>query len=292
MDPHEDEDESSEDEDYNPEEVEDTKSRKRPRDDVKIEKGRNPLMKDTAEATAEEEEEEEKEKEDPQKKAKIDSLWNQLNAGSSSKAAKGGFSLAALCKPASKKKKVDDQSWMRSLGALGGARSSSKDDLRNAAKAALGTASKTLMVSTNSVGSIRAAGKGQTLGSDKGKIVAEENGKLVVTETRNFSGQQIAVTRTIAADSKEARKIKSTSGAGGIDAVLQQIEGKKKMNVLDKTKVDWGEYKSEQDVHVQEDLEKHKKSGDTLLEKKDFLQRADLKQYEIERDSRNAARKR
>ena len=129
------------------------------------------------------------------------------------------------------------------------------------------------------------------MGSDKGKIVAEDNGKLVVTETQHFSGQKIAVTRTIAADSKEAKKLKSASAVSGIDAVLQQIEGKKKMNVLDKTKVDWGEYKAGQDVDVQEDLEKYKRSGDTHLEKKDFLERTDFKQYEIERDARLAARR-
>jgi hypothetical protein len=61
------------------------------------------------------------------------------------------------------------------------------------------------------------------------------------------------------------------------------------VNVLDKSKMDWGEYKAEQTVDVQDDLQQHKKSGATHLEQKDFLAAADVRQYEIERDQRLAA---
>jgi hypothetical protein len=61
------------------------------------------------------------------------------------------------------------------------------------------------------------------------------------------------------------------------------------INVLDKTKMDWGEYKADQTVDVQVDLEQHKKSGATHLEQADFLARADVRQYEIERDQRLAS---
>ena len=37
------------------------------------------------------------------------------------------------------------------------------------------------------------------------------------------------------------------------------------------------------------DLEQHKKSGATHLEQADFLARADVRQYEIERDQRLAS---
>lgn len=39
-------------------------------------------------------------------------------------------------------------------------------------------------------------------------------------------------------------------------------------------------------VQVEEELEGYKKSGDKYLDKVDFLQRAELRQYEQERDQR------
>ena len=52
------------------------------------------------------------------------------------------------------------------------------------------------------------------------------------------------------------------------------------------TTVDWREVK-EGDADMEEDLEKHKK-GKTYLEEQDFLKRAELREYEIERDARLA----
>lgn len=185
-------------------------------------------------------------------------------------------------------------------------------------------------------------------------MLKEENGKLLVTESRDFAGKAMTVTRTLAADSKEAKALQrkaASSSAVGIDAVLQQIEKRRRVrslpptrhrlgspqasqkfdpkriasewssaldvawfvaacraesastwltrtlqpspstqiNVLDKTKMDWGEYKADQTVDVQADLEQHKKSGATHLEQADFLARADVRQYEIERDQRLAS---
>ena len=56
---------------------------------------------------------------------------------------------------------------------------------------------------------------------------------------------------------------------------------------MKKSKMDWGDAKA-QDTTIEDDLNTHLKSGDTHLEKQDFLQRADVRQYEIERDARLA----
>lgn len=40
------------------------------------------------------------------------------------------------------------------------------------------------------------------------------------------------------------------------------------------------------DIQVDEELEGYKKSGDKYLDKVDFLKRAELRQYEQERDQR------
>tara|TARA_B100001142_G_scaffold35109_1_gene30991 strand:+ start:1872 stop:2069 length:198 start_codon:yes stop_codon:yes gene_type:complete len=56
--------------------------------------------------------------------------------------------------------------------------------------------------------------------------------------------------------------------------------------VLDKSKMDWSAVKAA-DADVEEDLERHKK-GKTYLEEQEFLKRAELREYEQERDARLA----
>ena len=107
---------------------------------------------------------------------------------------------------------------------------------------------------------------------------------LQITEVKDFAGQEIEVKRLVEAGSKEASSSASTSG---VDAVLEQIKKKQKLSVLDKTKKDWGEYK-EENKGVEDELDKYKKSSDQYLDKVSFLERADYRQFEKERDARLA----
>nr|VDD28152.1 unnamed protein product [Brassica oleracea] len=115
---------------------------------------------------------------------------------------------------------------------------------------------------------------------------ASSRGKIEIREVKDFAGQEIEVKRLVEAGSKEA----SSSSAGatsGVDAVLEQIKKKQKLSVLDKTKKDWGEYK-EENKGVEDELDKYKKSSDKYLDKVSFLERADYRQFEKERDARLA----
>lgn len=71
-----------------------------------------------------------------------------------------------------------------------------------------------------------------------------------------------------------------------MDAVLEQIKKKQKLSVLDKTKKDWGEFKEEKGLD--EELDAYKKSSNQYLDKVNFLQRADFREFERERDARLA----
>ncbi|CAN7089612.1 unnamed protein product [Brassica rapa subsp. narinosa] len=115
---------------------------------------------------------------------------------------------------------------------------------------------------------------------------ASSRGKIEITEVKDFAGQEIEVKRLVEAGSKEAS---SSSGVAtsGVDAVLEQIKKKQKLSVLDKTKKDWGEYK-EENKGVEDELDKYKKSSDKYLDKVSFLERADYRQFEKERDARLA----
>ncbi len=80
------------------------------------------------------------------------------------------------------------------------------------------------------------------------------------------------VQRTVEAGSKEAAKAAqraqraSAASSTGLDALLAQIEAKKKLSLLDKSKMDWSGFKKDNAL-LEEELEAYKKSGDKYLDK-------------------------
>ncbi|KAJ4721941.1 Craniofacial development protein 1 [Melia azedarach] len=111
-------------------------------------------------------------------------------------------------------------------------------------------------------------------------------GKVGITEVRDFAGQEIEFKKFVDADSKEASEKAKAPASSAVDAVLEQIKKKPKLSVLDKTKKDWGEFKEEQ--KLEEELDAYKKSSNQYLDKVSFLQRADYREFERERDARLA----
>ena len=95
----------------------------------------------------------------------------------------------------------------------------------------------------------------------------------------------------LAAGTKEAKahtKRVEMLAKGGIDAVLAELMQPKKLTVMDKTKADWRNVK-DGDSELQEDLQHHQRGGRTYRAQQDFLQQADFREYELERDARLAA---
>jgi hypothetical protein len=126
------------------------------------------------------------------------------------------------------------------------------------------------------------------LASEATRLRAEQNARF--TETRNFAGKMVEVETEIVEGSKEAKahsKRVEMLAKGGLDAVLAELMEPKKLNVLDKTKADWRGVK-DVDVELQEDLQHHQRGGRTYREHQDFLQQADYREYELERDARLA----
>ena len=122
---------------------------------------------------------------------------------------------------------------------------------------------------------------------------AQQIGMVTVTETRRFAGQTVTLQREVDAKSKEAAKAGEAAAAAakkkaGLDAVLESLAQAKKVTVLDKSRLDWKDYKKK-DETVEEELEAHKRSGGTYLEKQAFLKGAELAEYERERDARLAS---
>jgi len=233
----------------------------------------------------------------PKRKASADAAWAALHGakGAKANAAGAGTGKATLDilarlnrtrtgavakdgKPA--RKAVDDREWRALLG--GGSGSGSRSG-------PVGTKPP----KSKEAAAARLAAAREALASAAGvvRVVARErtDGVVKVKETRNFAGKQMEVVKTYESGSREAKAAAKRDAAekhGGLDSVLLQLEKQKKLNVLDKTKMDWSEVKKS-DASMEEDLEKHKK-GKTYLEEQDFLKRAELREYEIERDARLA----
>lgn len=226
---------------------------------------------------AEEEKESVRKKQNMEKRqARANDAWERLNASKS----KGGpvVDVESLCQHVStnkkKKKEQAKTEWMRQLGMLSDrTKPVEKSDITSA-KVSQEVAAKAL-----------AAVKDATASS----VLTNQSGMIMIEEKRRFAGKNITVQRQVDKDSKQAEASKKQQKkVAGLDAVLEQIAPTKKVTVMDKSMSDWKQYK-DKDEKVLEELEVHKKSGGTYLEKKDFLATADVKAYEKERDARLAS---
>jgi hypothetical protein len=82
----------------------------------------------------------------------------------------------------------------------------------------------------------------------------------------------------------------NSCGGGGLkEALAAQLAKKKKLTVLEKSSLDWGNFVEEEQMG--DELERHGKSKDAFLGKQDFLDRADYSRFEKERDLRQRGRK-
>jgi len=80
----------------------------------------------------------------------------------------------------------------------------------------------------------------------------------------------------------------ATKTSGGLANILSQIGKKSKLSVLEKSKQDWDGYKKKEGIV--EELVTYNKGKDGYLEKQDFLERTDLRQFELEKSMRAANR--
>ncbi|KAK9502458.1 hypothetical protein O3M35_011234 [Rhynocoris fuscipes] len=112
------------------------------------------------------------------------------------------------------------------------------------------------------------------------KKVASTNGSL------NSNGGQSST--PLAASRGRGRGRGGITVGGGIASILGQIGKKNKLSTLEKSKLDWDSFKKSEGI--EEELEQHNKGKNGYLERQDFLERADVRQFEIEKSLRAAKR--
>lgn len=128
-----------------------------------------------------------------------------------------------------------------------------------------------------------------------------EKEKPTVAQLFEFAGEQIVLTEEggskilASAESEKSTRpaapkstIPSRSSSGGLGAVLNQLSKKNQLSTLEKTKLDWTSFKRQEGI--EEELQTHNKGKEGFLERRDFLERTDLRQFEIEKSFRQTKR--
>ncbi|XP_069995022.1 craniofacial development protein 1-like [Penaeus vannamei] len=142
--------------------------------------------------------------------------------------------------------------------------------------------------------------------TQKTKNQDNKSSTVKITKVFEFAGEEVRIEKEVDANSAEAKAAtltpessttldKKASPVGGVKrpAGLSNIIGlldnkKQKLTTLEKTKLDWNSFKAEEGID--EELESHKKSKHGYLDKQAFLERADIRQFEIERAMRQSKR--
>nr|XP_057924540.1 craniofacial development protein 1 isoform X2 [Doryrhamphus excisus] len=137
---------------------------------------------------------------------------------------------------------------------------------------------------------------------------AADPSKVTIIKVFDFAGEEIRLNKEVLADSKEAKMhLKSqcekeeqrdeenptsptqsgcpgpsTKRPAGLSGVLSRFGGKKqKLSTLEKSKMDWDAFKSEEGIT--EELAIHNRGRDGYVERKNFLERVDHRQFEMEK---------
>lgn len=120
--------------------------------------------------------------------------------------------------------------------------------------------------------------------------------KVKITEVFQFAGEEVKIEKEVSVEStistgpNETKVPKATEPRrSGISSMLSKIGKKNKLSTLEKSKLDWNNFKKEE--NLEEEIVNFNRGKDGYLERQDFLQRADLRQFEIEKQLRNSNRR-
>lgn len=147
------------------------------------------------------------------------------------------------------------------------------------------------------------------------EVKPKESSKITITQVFDFAGEEVRVTKEVDANSREAKSflkneeettqenkekepisskpepsILPSSGSSvkrpaGMSSLLNRIGPKKqKMSTLEKSKLDWDAFKSEEGIA--DELAIHNRGKEGYVERKNFLERVDHRQFELEKSVR------
>ncbi|XP_051512836.1 craniofacial development protein 1-like isoform X1 [Myxocyprinus asiaticus] len=159
-----------------------------------------------------------------------------------------------------------------------------------------------------------------TTGSQQQEDKLKESSKITITKVFDFAGEEVRVTKEVDADSREAKSFlkeeekahedkeqqssssepepilpvssgSSVKRPAGMGSILNRIGAKKqKMSTLEKSKLDWDTFKTEEGIA--DELAIHNRGKEGYVERKYFLERVDQRQFELEKTVRLSNMKR
>nr|XP_018630690.1 craniofacial development protein 1 isoform X1 [Nicotiana tomentosiformis] len=223
--------------------------------------------------------------EEIERKARVDAVWQQMNKGVSTRTLYSIINKpsSASNKTSSKKssKPPSSQSWMTVLGLS--QKKTSEPERSTPEKCLRPTQNETSEEAKKLAAAALCAVK------EAAAAAASSGRGKVITEVRDFAGEEVEVKKYVDANSAEAsEKGKGpVASASPVDIILEQIKKKQKLSVLDKTKKDWEGFK-EENKGMEDELDAYKKSSNQYLDRVSFLERADYREFERERDARLA----
>ncbi|XP_051726359.1 craniofacial development protein 1 [Ctenopharyngodon idella] len=141
----------------------------------------------------------------------------------------------------------------------------------------------------------------------------KESSKITITKVFDFAGEEVRVTKEVDADSREAKSflkeekalegkeeqsvsseprpsVPLSSGSSvkrpaGMGSILNRFGTKKqKMSTLEKSKMDWDAFKTEEGIA--DELAIHNRGKEGYVERKNFLERVDQRQFQLEKSVR------
>ena len=209
--------------------------------------------------------------------ATIDAIWASMNQGNNSKP----NLLAALsAKNVTKKKKKKKHSRKKKLKLSNLLRGMSNNN--NVARATSIKGDKIHLTKKDAAKISEAA-----LAAAR---AAKSMEKVTVTKVVKFANKVTEVTHTVEAGTEAARsrgeKTSTTKRVTALDTIIDGLKGPTTVSTVEKTSFDWEKYKTEKGIT--EDVEKYTKDG--YLTKQDFLNRVDLRQFEMEKRERELQR--
>jgi len=124
------------------------------------------------------------------------------------------------------------------------------------------------------------------------KPIATIPGLKIESLSSSFSPESRPTNKTSSIDSilkgVNNKKRKSGGARNELNNILGVINKKPKMNILDASKLDWNKFKKDEDI--EHDLSNYCKSNSSYVSRMQFLERTDVRQYELEKDVRKKGR--
>ncbi|KAJ8551161.1 hypothetical protein K7X08_000531 [Anisodus acutangulus] len=218
--------------------------------------------------------------EEIERNARVDAVWEQMNKGVSTRTLYSIINkpTSASNKTSSKKSsKLSSSSWMTVLGL---SQKKTSEPGRSTPEKCLRTTQNDTSEEAKTIAAAALSAVKEAAAAGRGKVI---------TEVRDFAGEDVEIKKYVDPNSAEASdKGKGpVAPASAVDIILEQIKKKQKLSVLDKTKKDWEGFKGE-NRGMEDELDAYKKSSNQYLDRVGFLERADYREFERERDARLA----